>query len=76
MGKELLMSAANTANWIRAGLLTLPVYGLLTFWVTFTQEPDRQNQVEAYARMGSRTQNGGSWRTSHIRSARPPTLRS
>jgi hypothetical protein len=44
------MSTANTANWIRAGLLALPVYGLLTFWATFTHEPDRQNQVEAYAR--------------------------
>jgi hypothetical protein len=44
------MSTASTANWIRAGLLALPVYGLLTFWATFTHEPDRQNQVEAYAR--------------------------
>ena len=44
------MSTANTANWIRAGLLALPLYGLLTFWATFTHEPDRQNQVEAYAR--------------------------
>ena len=44
------MSATNTANWIRAGLLALPIYGLLTFWATFTHEPDRQNQVEAYAR--------------------------
>ncbi len=44
------MSTANAANWIRAGLLALPVYGLLTFWATFTHEPDRQNQVEAYAR--------------------------
>jgi hypothetical protein len=44
------MSAANTTNWIRAGLLALPIYGLLTLWATFTHEPDRQNQVEAYAR--------------------------
>ena len=44
------MSTANIANWIRAGLLTLPVYGLLTFWATFTHEPNRQTQVEAYAR--------------------------
>ena len=44
------MSATNTVNWIRAGLLALPVYGLLTFWAPFTHEPDRQNQVEAYAR--------------------------
>ena len=44
------MSAPNTANWIRVGILALPLYGLLTFWATFTHEPDRQNQVEAYAR--------------------------
>jgi hypothetical protein len=44
------MAAANTTSWIRAGLLALPIYGLLTFWSTFTHEPDRQNQVEAYAR--------------------------
>ena len=35
------MSASNTANWIRAGLLALTIYGLLTFWATFTHEPDR-----------------------------------
>ncbi len=44
------MSAANTANWIRAGLMALPIYGLLTFWATFTHEPDRHNQVDAYVR--------------------------
>jgi hypothetical protein len=49
------MSAANTASWIRTGLVALPIYGLLTFWATFTHEPDRQNQVEAYARYISTT---------------------
>jgi hypothetical protein len=44
------MAAANTASWVRAGLLALPIYGLLTFWATFTHEPNRQTQVEAYAR--------------------------
>jgi hypothetical protein len=44
------MAAANTASWVRAGLLVLPIYGLLTFWATFTHEPNRQTQVEAYAR--------------------------
>ena len=44
------MGATNSTNWIRAGLLALPIYGLLTFWATFTHEPDRQTQVEAYAR--------------------------
>ncbi len=49
------MSAANTANWIRTGLVALPIYGLLTLWATFTHEPDRQNEVEAYARYISST---------------------
>ena len=44
------MPAANIGGWIRIGVWALPVYGLLTFWATFTHEPDRQNQVEAYAR--------------------------
>jgi hypothetical protein len=44
------MTATNTANWIRTGLLALPVYGLLTFWATFTHEPKRTTEVEAYAR--------------------------
>jgi len=28
----------------------LPVYGVLNFWATFTHDPDRRTQVEAYAR--------------------------
>ncbi len=44
------MPAANIGGWIRIGVWALPVYGLLTFWATFTHEPDRQNEVEAYAR--------------------------
>jgi hypothetical protein len=44
------MPAANIGGWIRIGVWALPVYGLLTFWGTFTHEPDRQNEVEAYAR--------------------------
>jgi type IV secretory pathway VirB2 component (pilin) len=44
------MSAQKTTNWIRLGILALPLYGLLTFWTTFTHEPDRSTQVEAYAR--------------------------
>src|SRR3712207_25934 len=49
------MSAQRTTNWIRAGLLALPVYGLLTFWTTFTHEPNRTTEVEAYARYVSST---------------------
>jgi drug/metabolite transporter (DMT)-like permease len=49
------MPAANIGGWIRIGVWALPVYGLLTFWATFTHEPDRQNEVEAYARYISTT---------------------
>jgi hypothetical protein len=49
------MLAANIGGWIRIGVWALPVYGLLTFWATFTHEPDRQNEVEAYARFLSAT---------------------
>jgi hypothetical protein len=49
------MPAANIGGWIRTGVWALPVYGLLTFWATFTHEPDRRTQVEAYARYISTT---------------------
>ena len=49
------MPAANIGGWIRIGVWALPVYGLLTFWATLTHEPDRQNQVEDYARFLSTT---------------------
>ena len=49
------MPAANTGAWIRAGVWALPVYGLLTFWATLTHEPNRQTEVEAYARYISST---------------------
>ena len=44
------MSAQRTTYWIRLGILALPIYGLLTFWTTFTHEPNRTTEVEAYAR--------------------------
>jgi hypothetical protein len=46
------MSAQNTAttNWIRAGLLALPLYGLLTFAATFEAQPDQAKHPEAWAR--------------------------
>jgi hypothetical protein len=49
------MPATNIGGWIRTGVWALPVYGLLTFWATFTHEPDRHTQVEAYARYISTT---------------------
>ena len=46
------MSAQKTAttNWIRAGLLALPLYGLLTFATTFDAQPDQVKDPEAWAR--------------------------
>jgi hypothetical protein len=49
------MPAANIGGWIRTGVWALPVYGLLTFWATFTHEPNRHTEVEAYARCISTT---------------------
>ena len=51
------MSARNTAtdNWIRAGLLALPLYGLLTFATTFNAQPDQVKHPEAWARYVSST---------------------
>jgi hypothetical protein len=44
------MSPPNTANWIRLGLLALPLYGLLTFWTTLDPQPDPSTDLEAWAR--------------------------
>jgi hypothetical protein len=46
------MSTQTTAttNWIRAGLLALPLYGLLTFATTFDAQPDQVKEPEAWAR--------------------------
>jgi hypothetical protein len=41
------MSKTNITNWIRTGLLTLPVYGLLTFWSTLDPQPDQDKDPEA-----------------------------
>src|SRR5215211_7107528 len=49
------MPAANIGGWIRIGVWALPVYALLTFWATFTHEPNRHIEVEAYARYISTT---------------------
>jgi hypothetical protein len=51
------MSAPNTTttNWIRAGLLALPVYGLLTAWSSLGAQPDQVKEPEAWARYVSTT---------------------
>ena len=47
------MSQPNTANWIRLGLLALPVYGLLTCWTTLDPQPNPTTDYEAWARYAS-----------------------
>lgn len=50
------MDASPTnLSWICAGLLALPIYGLLTFWGTLTHQPDPNTQFEAYSRYISST---------------------
>ncbi len=44
------MSAPNTLNWIRVGLLALPIYGLLTAWSTLDPQPDSSKHPEAWSR--------------------------
>jgi hypothetical protein len=44
------MSAANTTKWIGVGLLSLPLYGALTFWASLEGQPDPNTQLEAWAR--------------------------
>jgi hypothetical protein len=41
-------SSPNTTNWIRIGLVALPVYGLLTIWATLNPQPT--SDMEAWAR--------------------------
>ena len=64
------MSAPNTTNWIRAGLLTLPVYGLLVFVTTFDSQPDQVQEPEAWARYVSTT----SYLVSHLLAATAGTI--
>lgn len=47
------MRTTDIINWIRTGLLTLPLYGLLTFWSTLDPQPDQSKDPEAWARFVS-----------------------
>lgn len=40
----------TTINWIRAGLLALPVSGLLTMWSTLIPQPNPTTEFEAWSR--------------------------
>jgi hypothetical protein len=44
------MDPTNTASWIRAGLLGLPLYGLLTLWASLEPQPNPDKDYEAWAR--------------------------
>ena len=44
------MSTPNTTNWIRAGLVGLPLAGALTFWSSLRPQPDPNVRFEAWAR--------------------------
>jgi hypothetical protein len=44
------MDATNTTNWIRAGLLGLPISGALTFWSSLYPQPDPNVHYEAWFR--------------------------
>ena len=44
------MGMTNTRSWIRAGLLGLPLYGLLTLWASRGAQPNPDEDYEAWAR--------------------------
>ena len=44
------MRPTDTANWIRLGLLALPLYGVLTFWSSLDPQPDPNTDYEAWSR--------------------------
>lgn len=56
------MRVPSIHNWIRAGLLALPVYGLLTAWASLDPQPDQTTAPEDWARFVS----SSSYLTSHL----------
>jgi hypothetical protein len=49
-------SRPNTINWIRIGLLALPISGLLTMWSTLTPQPNPTTEFEAWSRFVTTTE--------------------
>ncbi len=47
--------SANTINWIRIGLLVLPISGVLTAWATLTPQPNPSTEFEAWSRFVTTT---------------------
>ncbi len=48
-------SSPNTINWIRIGLIALPVSGVLTAWATMTPQPNPVTEFEAWSRFVTTT---------------------
>ncbi len=44
------MSTPNTTKWIGAGLLGLPLYGVLSFFSSLNPQPDPNTHYDAWAR--------------------------
>ena len=44
------MRLPEITNWIRLGLLALPLYGVLTFWSSLDPQPDPNTDYEAWSR--------------------------
>jgi hypothetical protein len=49
------LSQDTTINWIRAGLLALPISGLLTMWSTLIPQPNPTTEFEAWSRFVTTT---------------------
>ena len=45
----MLSSSSNTTNWIRIGLLALPISGLLTMWSTLIPQPNPSTEFEDWS---------------------------
>lgn len=48
-------SSLDTTNWIRIGLIALPISGVLTAWTTITPQPNPVTQFDAWSRFVSTT---------------------
>jgi hypothetical protein len=49
-------SPPNTINWIRIGVLALPISGLLTIWSTLIPQPNPTTEFEAWSRFVTTTE--------------------
>jgi hypothetical protein len=49
-------SPPNTINWIRIGLLAVPISGLLTIWSTLIPQPNPTTEFQAWSRFVTTTE--------------------